>query len=262
MNLTSFLSLKRASFPPAVKTETDFLASPGFLFRWRSRLLNYLRKKKKRRAGRKWNRDQGDRRLRLSYDLGPESVVLDCGAYLGDFTAEIVDRYQCEVFCFEPVPKYFAQLSKRFADRPRVVCLNYGIGASSREAKISLDEEASSVFQTAGSRRHETVRILGLDEALQRVGRRRIDLLKLNIEGGEFELLESILGRNLQTLFKHIQVQFHQVVPEFHGRRLRIRARLARSHRLTYDYYFVWESWSERTTAPLPVKSASCVSVE
>ena len=253
MNLTSFLSVKRASFVLAVKTEIDSLSNPGFRFRWHSRLLNYLRKKKKRRAGRKWNRDQGDKQLRLAYDLGPESVVLDCGAYLGNFAAEIVDRYQCEVFCFEPVSRYFAQLSKRFADRPRVACLNCGIGSSSREAKIKLDEEASSVFQTDGSQRQEMVRIMGLDEALQRVGRRRIDLLKLNIEGGEFELLESILERNLQTRFKHIQVQFHQVVPDFHGRWLRIRTRLARSHRLTYDYYFVWESWSERS----PTQDAS-----
>jgi len=103
MNLTSFLLVTRAPFLLAVKTEIDSLPNPGFRFRWHSRLLNYLRKKKKRRAGQKWNRDQGDRQLRLSYDLGPESVVLDCGAYLGNFTAEIVDRYQCEVFCFEQI---------------------------------------------------------------------------------------------------------------------------------------------------------------
>src|SRR2546429_2926939 len=120
MNLTSFLLVTRASFLLAVKTEMDSLSNSGFRFRWHSRLLNYLRKKKKRRAGRKWNRDQSDRQLRLAYDLGPECVVLDCGAYLGNFAAEIVDRYQCEVFCFEPVSGYFAQLSKRFADRPRV----------------------------------------------------------------------------------------------------------------------------------------------
>jgi len=87
---------------------------------------------------------------------------------------------------------------------------------------------------------------MGLEEALQLAGGRKIDLLKLNIEGGEFELLEAILARNLADRFRNIQVQFHQVIPDYHQRWLGIRAGLVRSHQLTYDYYFVFENWSLR----------------
>jgi FkbM family methyltransferase len=214
--------------------------------RWRARFLDYLRRKRKRRAGRRWGRDKGihAERLRYSYDLGPESVVFDCGAHLGFFAAEIFRRYQCDVFCFEPMPRHFKELSKRFTNTPRIVCLNYGIAPTPGEAKISVEGEASSLFRTTGSTESETVRFVGLDEALRLAGGRKIDLLKLNIEGGEFELLETILARQLANQFRNIQVQFHQVIPDYHERWLKIRAGLAKSHRLTYDYYFVFENWS------------------
>ena len=224
----------------------DFTSNSNLLSRWHARFLDYWRRKRKRRAGRRWGRDKGihAKRLRFSYDLGPQSVVFDCGAYLGDFAAELVERYQCEVFCFEPMPRHFEQLSKRFANSPRIVCLNYGIASNSREAKVSVEQEASSLFRTAESAETETVRFVGLEEALKLAGGRKIDLLKLNIEGGEFELLETILERNLAGQFRHIQVQFHQVIPDYHERWLKIRTGLARSHHLTYDYYFVFENWS------------------
>lgn len=231
-----------------VKNVKNSPTNPALLSRLRLHFLDYLRRKRKRRAGRRWARDGGNARFRYSYDLGPESVVFDCGAYVGDFASQMIDRYQCRVFCFEPSPVYFEKLSRRFAGQPRITCLNYGIGSSSTEAKISVEEDASSLFRAAESGAVETVRFMDINEALQLAGGGRIDLLKLNIEGGEFEILEAILERNLATRFRHIQVQFHQVIPDFHERRMKIREKLAITHQLGYDYYFIFESWSLRPT--------------
>jgi FkbM family methyltransferase len=240
------LSLSKASILGSIKVMNvpSPPPNPALISRLRLHFIDYLRRKRKRRAGRRWVRDGGNARFRYSYDLGPESVVFDCGAYVGDFASEMIDRYQCKVFCFEPLQGYFEKLSRRFAGQPLVTCLNYGIGSRSMEAKISVEQDASSLFRAAESGRFETVRFMDINEALQLAGGGRIDLLKLNIEGGEFEILEAILERNLATRFRHIQVQFHQVVPDFHERRLGIREKLAATHRLGYDYYFVFESWS------------------
>jgi FkbM family methyltransferase len=240
-----------------VRRKPESAPGAGLLSRVPGRLLDSLRRKRKRRAGRRWTRDGGDERWRYSYDLGPDSLVVDCGAYLGDFAEDILRRHACAVLCFEPVPEYFARLSARFAHQPRVSCFNCGLGASPRLATIGIAAAASSLFDSTAALGHETIRIIGLDQILELAGPRDIDLLKLNIEGGEFELLEAILARQMATRFRHIQVQFHQVVPDFHARWCRIRAGLAETHRLTYDYYFVWENWSRGPAQSEPVGQPS-----
>jgi FkbM family methyltransferase len=230
------------SFPFIMKSEIGSVSPSGL----RSFLLDYYYKRKKRHAVRKFCRN-GRIELRYIYDLAPESMIFDCGAFLGDFAAEMIRRYGCKVFCFEPVPAYFDQLSKRFADNPRVECLNFGIAPVSGSALISVEKEASSLFRTE-TNDSEAVQLLDISEALQLAGGGKIDLLKLNIEGAEFDLLDAILARNLANQFRHIQVQFHQVVPDFHKRWLKIRSGLANTHYLTFDYYFAFESWSQRST--------------
>ena len=38
-----------------------------------------------------------------------------------------------------------------------------------------------------------------------------VDLIKINIEGGEYELLEAILDNNLAKAFDNLQIQFHGI---------------------------------------------------
>ena len=71
----------------------------------------------------------------------------------------------------------------------------------------------------------------------------RVALLKLNIEGGEFELLEHLLDSGEIERFENIQVQFHWFAPEAHRRMQRIHEQLTVSHQTTYQYRFVWENW-------------------
>src|SRR5207302_690624 len=71
----------------------------------------------------------------------------------------------------------------------------------------------------------------------------RIDLMKVNTEGGEYELLEHLLNASLITKIGNLQVQFHHCVPDALERMQAIQHQLERTHRLTYQYPFVWENW-------------------
>ena len=53
--------------------------------------------------GLNWVRDNGDHTLRLDYDLNEDSIVFDVGGYRGDFTSAIFNKYNCNVYVFEPV---------------------------------------------------------------------------------------------------------------------------------------------------------------
>src|SRR5689334_20464611 len=61
---------------------------------------------------REWRRIDGDHTLRLDYDLGPESTVLDVGGYEGQFASDIVAMYGCRVEVFEPVPAFAQRIEQ------------------------------------------------------------------------------------------------------------------------------------------------------
>ena len=67
--------------------------------------------------------------------------------------------------------------------------------------------------------------------------------MKINIEGGEYELLEYLLDTGLATQIINYQVQFHDFVPDAEARMTAIRERLSQTHTLTYQYEFVWGNW-------------------
>src|SRR5262245_42140527 len=48
----------------------------------------------------------GDMTLRMTYDLSPDSVVLDLGGYHGAWAVEIMARYCCHIHIFEPCPQF------------------------------------------------------------------------------------------------------------------------------------------------------------
>jgi hypothetical protein len=72
-----------------------------------------------------------------------------------------------------------------------------------------------------------------------------IDLIKINIEGSEYELLEHIIENNLHVKIKNLQIQFHKIFNDSEEKREKIRKSLSLTHKLTYDYTFVWENWEK-----------------
>jgi len=62
----------------------------------------------------------------------------------------------------------------------------------------------------------------------------RIDLMKINIEGGEYDLLEHLLDSAFISNIYNIQVQFHDFVPNAESRMNKIQESLSKTHLLTY----------------------------
>ena len=196
----------------------DSTSNSNLLSRWHARFLDYWRRKRKRRAGRRWGRDKGihAKRLRFSYDLGPQSVVFDCGAYLGNFAAELVERYQCEVFCFEPEPDSFRLLRFNLAHNGCgfAQALEKAVGGQSRTAQITLKQDSpggTSIYSPApGGERPpgSAIQVVALSEWLgQTPG--TFDLLKMDCEGSEWEIVRRTSLAEL--------ARFRVVVAEVHS---------------------------------------------
>jgi hypothetical protein len=70
--------------------------------------------------------------------------------------------------------------------------------------------------------------------------------MKINIEGGEYSLLQRMIEKEITGICNNIQVQFHNCFQNAPEMRMNIREVLNKTHFLTYDYYFVWENWEKR----------------
>jgi FkbM family methyltransferase len=188
----------------------------------------------------------GGSAFRYGYQLQAGATVLDVGGYHGEWTRGMVERFGCHAFVFEPVRQYIDSLKRSFADAPDVVVCPFGLGARTRTENISLAADASSIFTK--SRTQEQILIRDVAEWWQEVQPGPVAVAKINIEGGEYEVLPRLIDSGLIEEINELQVQFHDFVPDAKQRMNKILADLTLSHEPTYRYPFVWENWRRRAT--------------
>ncbi len=189
-----------------------------------------------------WYAIDGDHTLRLQYPLDASSIVFDLGGFQGDWASEIDQLYHPNLYIFEPVPDYARKIADRFANNPKIKVFPIGLSNESRKDTIYLNGNWSSSFQGNHSPATQ-VQFIKADDFLTEQQVDRIDLMKINIEGGEYELLEYLLDKGFIGKVKNLQIQFHEFVPLAARRMARIQDRLSITHELTYQYEFMWENW-------------------
>lgn len=205
----------------------------------------YLTRNPVMRNVKRWVKDHGDEKLRLDYPLCDSSIVFDVGGYLGDY-AELVNRkYGCRVYLFEPVPFFYDECVRKFHGNTQIKCLNYGLSAVSGLFEMYVDGDTSSFEKKSGMCQHKT-QLRSITDVVAELGLKEIDLVKINIEGGEYELLPLIISSGLVNNINYLQVQFHDFVVGAADKRWFIRELLRDTHYEMWNYDFVWESWARR----------------
>jgi FkbM family methyltransferase len=182
----------------------------------------------------------------VDFDLDERSIVLDVGAYVGDWSAAVASRYGARVYAFEPVPHAAATMRDRFAGDPHVTCFELGLGAVDERVDLALDGPGSSRYSASGLFGTATVEIRDVVAVLDELGLDRVDLLKCNIEGAEYDLFDRLIEAGWLPRIGIVAVQFHEWHPRAYTRRRAIRRALARTHDEVWDYPFVWERWRRR----------------
>lgn len=195
-----------------------------------------------RRSAGEFFKDSGGELL-LRHDLGPQSLVLDVGAYIGDWTAEIVSRYRSEVIAFEPLPFYYGALVRRFEQTKQVRVRRYGLAEASGPSSMGMAQMGSSEFL-----KKDPVRVIMRDVAavFEELVGREVALMKVNIEGGEYKLLERMIQQDLLPRVCKLMVQFHEQWPspeESGPWRQSLVERIELTHQPEFKYPFVWECW-------------------
>jgi FkbM family methyltransferase len=187
-----------------------------------------------------------DRLLLQEANIDSNSIVLDAGAYTGEWAQDIMARYSPTIHAFEPDPRNYKQLDKKAQVNPRLIPHSYGLGDSNERVQMTMEFLGSAVVTDASISKgiaSTEVEIRDIADTWKSLGFDRIDLMKINIEGAEFPLLEKMIEADLLEQVDCFLIQYHEWHPGAYHRRRKIRKTMSKTHRLIWDYHFVWEKW-------------------
>ncbi|MGY6276300.1 FkbM family methyltransferase [Methylomonas sp. MgM2] len=193
-----------------------------------------------------WNQYHGDETYRLQYDnIDQSSLVLDVGGYKGQWASDIYAMYQCKIYVIEPVQQFAEIIRKRF-DRNSDICVfTIALSNENRTDFISLDQNKSSLYKTSSS--CTKIQLVDVENFFTENKIESVAIMKINIEGGEYELLEQMIDLGLTKKVINFQIQFHDFISDAKERLESIQERLSQTHLCTYKYPFVWENWRQKT---------------
>lgn len=132
------------------------------------------------------------------------------------FDEALIKEYKCTIFGFDPTPKSIKWIKERVQVTPsRFNFYEYGIANESGTVDFFLPKNTDHVsgsFVTqnnVSARQIIKVEMKSLVDIVKLLGHKRIDVLKMDIEGAEYQVLEGILKT---------PVEISQVLVEFHDR--------------------------------------------
>lgn len=192
----------------------------------------------------KWTNDKMEY-LRYEYStLNENSIVVDLGAFHCDWSIEISRKYNPQIFAFEASKKFFEISKEKIKDYKNINLINNGVGNKFEKLNLKIgcaDGVSTSFF--IESENYEEVNLIPASEIFNLCNSNNIDLIKINIEGSEYDVLECLIENNLISKIKNIQVQFHRLGNNYMERFLNIKNELSKTHKLTYECLFIWENW-------------------
>lgn len=216
----------------------------GHRLLWLANKIDHLFPNPQRDLHAAWREADGDRTLRLDYPLGIDDVVLDVGGFEGQWASDIYARYRCKIHIFEPVPQFYKKIVARFACNPDIAVHSIGLGAQEEIGMVSVSGDASSFFRPGTSQ--EQVPVAAMKDWCERHDVGEVALMKINIEGSEYPLLEHIIDTGLIKQIRELQIQFHDFVPDAQSRMQEIQNRLSETHSPTWQYHYIWENWKRK----------------
>lgn len=167
--------------------------------------------------------------LRYEYVLEPDDVVIDLGAYRGEWANEIRARYGCCVIAVEPtdsIDDYPCEFIKK--------------AAWTFDGKLKFG--GAFYYTSAFENLVREYECFDVNSLLSRFD--EITLLKCNTEGSEFHLLKHIIAAELHMRIDNLQIQFHMIEGEpYEEWYNEIAESLSLTHRRTFYYPFCWENW-------------------
>lgn len=178
--------------------------------------------------------------LMYNFPLNQDSLAVDLGGFSGDWSQSIYQKYNCNILIFEPIPDYFEIIQKKFIGfEQKITIINSAIGSFDGFIDISINNDASSIFGNIINKIKVPI------SKFSHFIINDIDLLKINIEGSEYDVFEDLIKNDKLKNIKNILAQFHRNADNFEDRKENIEKELLKTHRKFFDFEYIWEAWKK-----------------
>lgn len=139
--------------------------------------------------------------------LNAQSIVYSFG--IGEdisFDLELIRQHHCPVYAFDPTPRSITWVKNQTLP-PQFHLLEYGIAAYDGSANFFPPENPEHISHTILQKEGTaiTVPVKRLKSIMSELGHEKLDLLKMDVEGAEYAVLEDIL----EIPIKQLLVEFH-----------------------------------------------------
>lgn len=189
----------------------------------------------------------------LLYDVPVKTgnIVIDVGGYKGEWTATMIARYGCRSEIFEPFPSYFEECKKLFSKNTFVRVHPLALGSSSRTTKFSFAANGTSEFIVKDDLDRFEVKVMDVSTFFDQLDDESVACLKLNIEGGEYEVLERLLATKQIKKCRCLLIQFHAQPLGWERRLKDIEVKLRLTHTREWCFPMIWEKWVRQDTVQI-----------
>ncbi|MBB4806186.1 FkbM family methyltransferase [Chryseobacterium defluvii] len=147
--------------------------------------------------------------------LNKDSVVYSFG--IGEdisFDKAVIEKFGCKVFAFDPTPKSIKWVKNNTDVPTEFNFFPFGIDDRSGDVEFMLPKNESYVSGSAikqknvNEQRVVKVPMKCLSDIVQDLGHTSVDLLKMDIEGSEYKIIENIL--NTPVEIKQLLIEIHE----------------------------------------------------
>ncbi|MDG1872965.1 MAG: FkbM family methyltransferase [Mariniblastus sp.] len=139
--------------------------------------------------------------------------IVDAGAHVGLFSLFMASQNpNCKILSLEPFPENYHCLEKNIlsSKATNITALPYALGAESQVAFIKPVGERSidHLLQTSSDPDSREVQVVSLSDVLSQLQTDNVAMLKMDIEGAEFDVFETASTATLKC-FQRIALEYH-----------------------------------------------------
>ncbi|MCG8580170.1 MAG: FkbM family methyltransferase [Bacteroidales bacterium] len=139
-----------------------------------------------------------------------DAVVIDIGANVGFFSLFAANNLgeKSQVIAIEPEKENYSVLTENTKHEEKIKLINAAISSKSGHDYLYLKNSLNSSLMYAEKACKIEVQTQTLEEVIGRYDLKRIDFLKIDCEGAEYEIIEN-LAPEIFKIIKVISLEFH-----------------------------------------------------